>query len=96
MEKTLTDIDPMGKAISDYYKYGKNKVDKEGKNGTKATENELDVYLQGAGDIKATDLAKIIIPIPSFAEQERIVSILDRFETLINDKDQIKILVASK
>ena len=23
MEKTLTDIDPMGKAISDYYKYGK-------------------------------------------------------------------------
>ena len=39
-------------------------------------------------DIKATDLAKIIIPIPSFAEQERIVSILDRFETLINDLSQ--------
>lgn len=47
-------------------------------------------YARGAKviDIKATDLAKIIIPIPSFAEQERIVSILDRFETLINDLSQ--------
>jgi type I restriction enzyme S subunit len=30
------------------------------------------------------DLAKIKIPIPSLAEQERIVSILDKFDTLTN------------
>jgi type I restriction enzyme S subunit len=33
-------------------------------------------------DVSATDLAKIIIPIPPLAEQERIVSILDTFDTL--------------
>ena len=49
----------VGFEVSDYYKYGKNKVDKQGKNGTKATENELDVYLQGAGDIKATDYMSV-------------------------------------
>ena len=32
--------------------------------------------------VNATDLAKIKIPIPSLAEQQRIVSILDKFETL--------------
>ena len=33
-------------------------------------------------DVSATDMAKIIIPIPSLAEQERIVSILDKFDAL--------------
>lgn len=33
-------------------------------------------------------LRKIVIPIPSLAEQQRIVSILDRFETLVNDLSQ--------
>ena len=33
-------------------------------------------------DVSATDLAKIKIPIPSLAEQQRIVSILDKFEAL--------------
>ena len=33
-------------------------------------------------DVSATDLAKIKIPIPSLAEQHRIVSILDKFEAL--------------
>lgn len=36
-------------------------------------------------DVSSKDLAKIKIPIPSLNEQERIVSILDRFETLVND-----------
>ena len=36
-------------------------------------------------DIKAVDLAKITIPIPPLEEQERIVSILDRFEALTTD-----------
>ena len=35
-------------------------------------------------DVSATDLAKILIPIPPLAEQERIVSILDKFDTLVN------------
>jgi type I restriction enzyme S subunit len=32
--------------------------------------------------VSATDLAKISIPIPPLAEQERIVSILDKFDAL--------------
>lgn len=35
-------------------------------------------------DVSATDLAKIKIPIPPLSEQERIVSILDKFDTLTN------------
>ena len=35
-------------------------------------------------DVSATDMGKINIPIPPLAEQERIVSILDKFETLTN------------
>lgn len=34
--------------------------------------------------VNANDLAKILIPIPPLAEQERIVAILDKFDTLIN------------
>ena len=33
-------------------------------------------------DVSANDLAKIKIPIPPLEEQERIVSILDKFDTL--------------
>lgn len=36
-------------------------------------------------DIKTEDLAKFIIPIPPLSIQEKIVSILDRFESLVND-----------
>lgn len=35
--------------------------------------------------ISATGLGKALIPLPSIAEQERIVSILDRFDSLCND-----------
>ena len=36
-------------------------------------------------DIKASDNGKILIPIPPKEEQQRIVAILDKFETLVND-----------
>ena len=36
-------------------------------------------------DVSAKDLAKIKIPIPPLAEQERIVAILDQFDALVND-----------
>ena len=47
-------------------------------------------YAYGAKviDIKTEDLAKILIPIPPLELQEKIVSILDRFETLVNDLAQ--------
>lgn len=35
-------------------------------------------------DVSASDLAKIKIPIPSLEEQSRIISILDKFDTLTN------------
>lgn len=36
-------------------------------------------------DIKTDDLAKIVIPVPPFELQEKIVAILDKFEALTND-----------
>lgn len=44
-------------------------------------------YARGAKviDIKTSDLEKIIIPILPHTEQQRIVSILDKFEALVND-----------
>jgi len=35
-------------------------------------------------DVSATDMSKILIPIPSAEEQARIVAILDKFDTLTN------------
>ena len=34
---------------------------------------------------KREDIEKIIIPVPSLLEQEKIVSILDKFDALVND-----------
>lgn len=47
-------------------------------------------YAYGAKviDIKTEDLAKIQIPIPPLELQKKIASILDRFETLVNDLTQ--------
>ncbi len=44
-------------------------------------------YAYGAKviDIKTEDLAKIKLPVPPLELQEKIVAILDRFETLVND-----------
>lgn len=36
-------------------------------------------------DVSATDMGKIKIPVPSLAEQEHIVSILDKFDALTSD-----------
>ena len=36
-------------------------------------------------EVKPDNLAKIVVPIPPLDEQERIVAILDSFETLVND-----------
>ena len=48
--------------------------------------NEKRKYAKGTKviDVSATDMAKIILPIPPLEEQHRIVSILDKFETLTN------------
>jgi Restriction endonuclease S subunits len=35
-------------------------------------------------DVSATDMAKILIPVPSPEEQSRIVAILDKFDALTN------------
>lgn len=44
-------------------------------------------YARGAKviDIKVSDLEKILIPVPPLSKQQRIVSILDKFESLVND-----------
>lgn len=51
--------------------------------------NMIDVsqYVSGGTQPKLNqeNLNKILIPIPSLSEQQRIVSILDRFEALVND-----------
>ncbi|WP_314271066.1 restriction endonuclease subunit S [Capnocytophaga sputigena] len=55
---------------------------------TQTTEfsNQKRKYAKGTKviDISANDLAKIIIPLPSLEEQQRIASILDKFDILVN------------
>lgn len=53
---------------------------------TAAFFNEKKKYAQGAKviDVSAKNLAKILVPIPPKEEQERIVSILDKLDALVN------------
>ncbi len=53
----------------------------------KNMESALNMMKRGAGvpHISGETLAKIMIPVPQISEQERIVRILDRFDTLCND-----------
>ena len=55
---------------------------------TQTTEfsNQKRKYAKGTKviDISANDLAKIIIPLPPLEEQNRIATILDKFDTLVN------------
>ena len=48
--------------------------------------NQKRKYAKGTKviDVSANDLAKITIPLPPIEEQERIVGILDKFDTLVN------------
>ena len=48
---------------------------------------DLSRFISTAAQPKLTqdNLNKITIPVPSITEQERIVEILDRFDTLCND-----------
>lgn len=45
----------------------------------------LAVKSSSVPNMNANDVKKLLIPIPSLAEQQRIVSILDKFEALVND-----------
>lgn len=48
--------------------------------------NDLIVKKEGArGDLNASRILSLKIPVPSLPEQQRIVDILDRFDTLCND-----------
>ena len=54
---------------------------------TASFSNQKRKYAKGTKviDVCAKDLAKIRVPIPTLAEQERIVGVLDRFDALVND-----------
>jgi type I restriction enzyme S subunit len=51
-----------------------------------AKQEELISKKEGArGDLNASRILSLSIPLPPLSEQQRIVSILDRFDTLCND-----------
>lgn len=54
---------------------------------TSAFHSEKERYVSRAKvkRLSGENLAKLTIPVPSVAEQERIVSVLDKFDALVND-----------
>ena len=54
---------------------------------TKSYHNQVRMFANEAKicSVSGTDLAKVVIPLPPYELQEKIASILDRFETLVND-----------
>ena len=44
--------------------------------------------VSGFASVDMSKFKKLLIPIPSISEQQRIVAILDKFETLVNDLSQ--------
>jgi type I restriction enzyme S subunit len=45
-------------------------------------------HMTGVPALNRKELVELLIPIPSLEEQKRVVSILDRFDTLVNDITQ--------
>ena len=54
---------------------------------TKSYHNQVRMFANEAKicSVSGTDLAKVVIPLPPYELQEKIASILDRFEALVND-----------
>ena len=48
--------------------------------------NEKVKYAKGTKviDVSASDMSKILIPVPSLQTQQKVVDILDKFDTLVN------------
>lgn len=44
--------------------------------------------VSGFASVDMSKFKKLLIPIPSISEQQRIVAILDKFDTLVNDLSQ--------
>ena len=88
----------IGFEVTDYYKRGKNKVDATGNNGNKSKENELDIYLQAAGDIKATDYlsvgGKMNILITTGLDKNPLPQFENKKYDSVNDPTNLKIAKA--
>ena len=100
---TSENVEDVGKAVAwlgneDIVTGGHSVVFKHGENPkyiayflqTQSFFQQKKKYAYGAKviDIKTEDLAKIQIPLPALELQDKIVAILDRFETLVNDLTQ--------
>lgn len=53
--------------------------------GTRAKLQRIAKVTSGVWKVSQDGLARVVLPVPSSEEQARIVAILDRFDTLVND-----------